>query len=78
MNNQPPKGIKFMFLCNRLEDTIQTPGVLGGNLAECRVAGHPASTGPDLETVEPAVHVFKLEVFPIESLKISALLIEQS
>ena len=40
--------IKFMFLCNRLEDTIETPGVLGGDLAKGRVAGHPASTGADL------------------------------
>ena len=69
--------IKFMFLSNRLEDTIQTPGVLGGDLAKRRVAGHPASTGTDLETVEPAVHVFILEVLPEQSLQISTSVFKQ-
>ena len=40
--------IKFMFLGYRLEDAIQTSGVLGGDLAESGVACHPASTGSDL------------------------------
>ena len=62
--------VKFMFLRNGLEDTVESPGVLGGDLAESGVAGHPASTGSDLQTVEPAVHVFILEVFPVESLQI--------
>ena len=65
--------IKFMFLCNRLEDTIQSSGVLRGDLAKSRVTGHPACTGADLQTVEPAEHVFILEVFPVESLHISAI-----